>query len=103
MGLSYIDRVAVAVREQLPDELMSDEQGVEDLFRLYGLLALAKGTETTAEDVHDAWAVWTVQRGKDHHCVRPFQELGATTQDEDRPFVEAIHAACRAGLPEARA
>jgi hypothetical protein len=101
MDLNYIDKIAGAIRERVPDELLPDQRGVDDLFRLYGLLALAKGTETTTEDVHDAWAVWMVQQGDDHQSVRPFAELDANTQDEDRPFVEAIHAACREGLPGA--
>lgn len=100
MALSYIDKIAGAIREQVPDEVLpkSDQQGVDDLFRLYGLLALVKGTETNAEDVHDAWTVWMVQCGNDHHSLRPFAELDAETRDEDRPFVDAIHAVCRAGL-----
>lgn len=97
----YIDEVAGAIRRQVPVEQFPNAEGVDDLFRLYGLLALTKGTETTAEDVHDAWAVWMVQRGEAHRSVRPFAQLDGETQDEDRPFVEAIHAACREGLPGA--
>ena len=45
--------------------------------------------------------VWMVQRGEDHQSLRPFVELPAETQDKDRSFVAAIHAACREGLPGA--
>lgn len=86
----------------MSEELLPDAYGVDDLFRLYALLALTKGIGTTAEDVHDAWAVWMVQRGEGHQSVRPFSELDATTRAEDRHFVEAIHAACGEGLPDAR-
>ena len=96
-----MDKIASAVRQRVPDEVLGDEGGADDLFRLYGLLALAKGIDTTAEDVHNAWVVWMVQRGEDHQSLRPFVELPAETQDKDRPFVAAIHAACREGLPGA--
>jgi hypothetical protein len=98
VGLSYIDKVAVAIRERVPHERLPEQQGLDDLFRLYSLLALAKGTRTTAEDVHDAWSVWILQRGEDHESVRPFEELDTATQDQDRAFVEAIHAVCRDDL-----
>jgi hypothetical protein len=52
MDLNYIDRIALVIRQRLPDELVADDSGADDLFRLYGLLALAKGIHTTAEDVH---------------------------------------------------
>lgn len=97
MDLNYVDKVATSIRERVSDQLLPDEQDTDDLFRLYGLLALTKGTETTAEDVHDAWSVWMVQRGKGHESVRPFAELDAKTRKEDLPFVEAIHATCRDG------
>ena len=96
-----MDKIASAVRQRVPDEVLGDEGGADDLFRLYGLLALAKGIDTTAEDVHNAWVVWMVQRGEGHQSLRPFVELPAETQDKDRPFVAAIHAACREGLPGA--
>ena len=61
------------IRQRLPDEVVADDDGADDLFRLYGLLALAKGIDTTAEDVHNAWVVWMVQRGgQDHQSLRPF-------------------------------
>ena len=101
MDLNYIDRIALAIRQRVPDEMVADDSGADDLFRLYGLLALAKGIHTTAEDVHNAWVVWMVQRGEDHQSLRPFAELRAEIQDRDRPFVAAIHATCREGLPGA--
>ena len=61
---------------------MADENGADDLFRLYGLLALAKGLDTTAEDVHNAWVGWMVRRGEDRRSLRPFVELRAETQDK---------------------
>ena len=49
MDLNYIDNIASAIRQRVPDEVLADEDGADDLFRLYGLLALAKGIDTTAD------------------------------------------------------
>ena len=101
MDPNYIDKIALAIRQRMPHEVAADDDAADDLFRLYGLLALVKGIHTTAEDVHNAWVVWMVQRGEDHQALRPFAELGAEIQDRDRPFVAAIHDTCREGLPGA--
>ena len=65
------------------------------LFRLYALLALAKGQALTARDVHNAWAVWMQESDPSHHSIRPFDELDAETQAADEPFVEAIKVVAR--------
>jgi hypothetical protein len=63
---------------------------VRALFRLYALLALAKGVEVTAEDVHNAWAVWMSGENPGHQSLRRFTDLDAETRASDEPFVEAI-------------
>ena len=93
MDLNYIDETAAAIRRRVPTELLPDDDRVDDLFRLYAVLALTKGAETTAEDVHNAWSAWMTQLRKSHPSVRPFDELGPDTQKEDLPFVAAIRAA----------
>jgi hypothetical protein len=71
---------------------LPDEDDLDDLFLLYALLARTKGQAVTSEDVHDAWAVWTLSRGEDHEAIKPYSELDASTRREDQPFVEAIRA-----------
>lgn len=91
---TYIDALADSIRDQTPGDLLPDD--ADDprlLFRLYALLALAKGESVTTRDVHDAWTVWMLDRGQEHESVVPFEQLSPRVQDEDRPFLEAILAA----------
>jgi hypothetical protein len=90
--VTYIDQLAAAIRaETPPDRLPDDQDGIDDLFRLYALLALVKGVSVTTRDVHDAWATWMVNRGEgDHESVVPFDELAPEIQAEDEPFAAAI-------------
>lgn len=77
------DAIDAVTSEQptLPDELA----------RLYALLVLVKGTDTTMEDVHDAWSVWTTPADPEHRCLVPYSELAVDVQDLDGPFQQAIH------------
>jgi hypothetical protein len=100
--MSYLDEVAKAIQALVPKDDMPDEEGTDHLFLLYALLARAKGEAATAEDVHDAWAVWMLARGQDHESIRPYQELDPSTRREDAPFLDAIHEVARE-MPETRA
>ncbi len=89
--MSYITEIAKAIRgEVAPSLLPSDD--TDSLFNTYAVLALAKGTAVTAEDVHNAWAAWMSDRQPDHPSIQPFSALSAAVQREDLPFVAAIHA-----------
>ncbi len=74
--MNYIDEHAEAVREAIPDDAMPQGDTTE-LMRLYALLALSKGATATAEDVHNAWAVWMSSKEADHPSLKPFEELPA--------------------------
>jgi hypothetical protein len=63
------------------------------LANLYALLALTKGEETSLEDVHDAWAVWTATTRGVHRSLIPFAELSPEVQELDRKYVDGIHRA----------
>jgi hypothetical protein len=92
--MTYLDDLAAAIRRHAPaDGLPTPE--LDSLFRLYAVLALAKGEAVTAEDVHNAWAAWTQDSAADHSKVRPFSELDDATQAEDSPYADAIRAAAR--------
>jgi hypothetical protein len=89
--MTYLDEIGSEIERELsPDQIPSD--GAAQLFRLYALLALVKGREVDAGDVHDAWAVWTQERTPTHRSLIPFEQLDSETQAWDEPFVEAIKA-----------
>jgi hypothetical protein len=90
---NYIDAMAEAIRAVTPAGRLPDGDGLDELFRLYALLALVKGKAVTTRDVHDAWAVWMTNRREAHESVVPFDELTPETQGEDEPFVVAIRTA----------
>lgn len=89
--MTYLDKLAVEIEQQIPRELLPDKD-TRLLFRLYALLALVKGTDITAADVHNAWGVWMGESDPGHHSIRPFEELDTGTQATDEPFAEAIRA-----------
>jgi hypothetical protein len=93
--VTYIDQLAAAIRAATPPDRLPEEQdGLDELFRLYALLALVKGEDVSARDVHDAWALWMVNRGEgDHESVIPFDALAPEVRAEDEPFVVAIRRA----------
>jgi hypothetical protein len=76
--------------------LLPDEEGVDDLFRLYALLARFKGQTVTSEDVHDASSLWMLRQDDDHSSLNP-QRARPSTRREDRPFADAIRDVAAAG------
>jgi hypothetical protein len=90
--MSYLTELAEAIREEVDlDALPTDD--TTSLFRIYAVLALAKGSEVTAEDVHNAWVAWMSEKDEDHPSIRPFRELSADVQMQDEPFADAIRSA----------
>jgi hypothetical protein len=88
--MSYLDKTAQAIRDAVPPDLLPAEDDLDQLFRLYAVLARAKGQATTASDVHDAWSAWMLGRGQEHESMRPYEELDSETRREDAPFLKAI-------------
>jgi len=92
--LSYVDALAEAIRRLIPlDLLPSGDTGA--LFRMYTVLAMAKGERVTLEDVHDAWAAWMSGQDPEHQSLKPLGELPAEVQRADEPYLDAIRAAAR--------
>lgn len=91
---NYLDELAIAIYHEISPEALPDKD-TSSLFRLYAVLARAKGEAVTREDVHDAWVAWTLERDPHHRSIRPFKELDTRTQQEDEPFVDAIHQVAR--------
>jgi hypothetical protein len=96
--MSYLDDVATTIRAHVPAEALPSGE-LDALFRLYAVLALAKGDKVTAEDVHNAWAAWMQASDPDHDSLRPVDELDDVTQAADEPYVDAIRAAARELAP----
>lgn len=87
--MSYIQVLADRIRSEIAPELVP-EGDVDALFLLYAVLAKVKGSDVSLEDVHDAWSAWMTLRSERHEAVVPFSQLDQATQEEDRPFQEAI-------------
>ncbi len=88
--MNYLRDTAEAIRQKVPTHLLPDEDSAT-LFLLYAVLARAKGTSVTREDVHNAWVAWMLIQGNEgHESMVPFSKLGPDTRREDEPFVEAI-------------
>lgn len=96
--MNYIEKDAALIREKLPEGAEIPDNA-DTLFHIYAVLMRAKGGETSASDVHDAWSAWMTGTNSEHKSVEPFAELESETQAEDGPFLLAIRraAATRAG------
>lgn len=81
--MNYIQRIIDSLSKRLPD-------CGPDLLAFYALLTLSRGTSTSLEDVHDAWAAWRNTTRPDHAALIPFNELDPVTQELDRKYAEAI-------------
>lgn len=93
--MSYVDELAEAIRRLIPPQLLP-EGDTAPLFRMYAVLALAKGEAVVLEDVHDAWAAWMSGQDREHQALRPLPELPAGVQRADQPYLDAIRAVARA-------
>lgn len=81
--MNYIYDITEDILSELPDLNYN-------LAQLYALLVLVQGVNTTLEDVHDAWAVWTQNSRPDHKSLVPFKELTSEVQELDRKYRDAI-------------
>jgi hypothetical protein len=96
--LSYVDELAEAIRGRVAPQRLPDGDTTA-LFRMYAVLAMAKGDRVVLEDVHDAWAAWMSEQDPNHQSLRPLQELPAEVQRADQPFLDAIRVvACDRGI-----
>jgi len=89
LGMNYLDQIAESIQGEVsPDKLPNESTA--SLFRLYAVLALAKGTSVTPTDVHNAWSAWMIEQDPNHESIKPFAALSAEIQREDEPYVQAI-------------
>jgi hypothetical protein len=90
--LNYVD----AVREELAKHIRVGK----GLMRVYSLLVMVKGEETTLKDVHDAWSVninetWDRESNGQHWSLIPFEKLKPETQAKDQNYVDGIRETAR--------
>jgi hypothetical protein len=87
--MNYLDRIADQIRREVSPDDLPDENTVQ-LFRLYAVLALAKGGDVTMQDVHNAWSAWMLQHDPEHESIKPYGELDPEVKREDEPYLTAI-------------
>ena len=87
--MSYLDDIAGEIERRVDPRLLPSD-GSRELFRLYAVLALAKGPAVRVDDIHDAWVAWELGRDACHRSIKPFDELDAETQAADEPFARAV-------------
>lgn len=91
---SYLAEVAALIKAELPRDATPPKDS-DYLFLLYAVLMRSKGVEVTSADVHDAWAAWMLQTDPEHRSIVPYEKLDRETQQQDEPYVQAIHRAAR--------
>ena len=89
--MNYLDSIARQIRELVPKSELPEED-THTLFRIYAVLALAKGKSVAATDVHNAWVAWMLGIDPKHDALLPFAELDEATAADDLVYVEAIRA-----------
>lgn len=89
--MNYLDDIANKIRAAVPPSHLPHDD-THDLFRMYALLLLAKGTSVNAVDVHNAWVAWMAGREPQHESLMPFRDLPSDVAVQDAPYVEAIRA-----------
>ena len=89
--MNYIDELAGDIyRESGPNPQPLGWYEDRILYRIYAVLALAKGESVTNEDVHNAWAAWACEDNDTHPSLIPFDDLELRVQQLDEPYTMAI-------------
>lgn len=83
---SYLDQIAQRIGNNCGMSLAIKDDAT--LLRIYAVLCLATGEETTCEDVHNAWVA--AKGASPHRSAVPFFDLDYSTQKLDEPFRLAI-------------
>ena len=92
---NYIREVAERIRAKVDQSELPDD-GLDELFDSYAVLALSKGEETTNEDVHNAWSAWATKYDPQNTSLVPFERLSTNIQEEDSKFTLAIRDTAKA-------
>ncbi len=92
--MNYLESLAKEIQRAVAGDALPDDD-TSGLFLMYAVVLLARGEDTSREDVHNAWVAWMIAKGEQHESMVPFAELPAATQAEDSPFVLAIRSVAR--------
>ncbi len=88
MTLSYLSNIAAQIRDEVPPDLLPNED-TDLLFLICAVLALERRGNVRPEDVHNAWAAWMTYRDPSHESIKPYDQLDREVRNEDQPFLEA--------------
>ncbi len=86
---NYIRELAQQIRAKV-NQTDLPNRGLDELFDSYAVLALAKGSNVTNEDVHNAWSAWATKYAPDSESLVPYDELSEKVQQDDTRFTAAI-------------
>lgn len=87
--MNYLLEIVGLIRDALDKDRLPDEP-VDGLLRIYAVLVLAVGPSLTAEDVHNCWVAWMLDKDPAHPALVPFAQLDGETAQQDEPFVRAL-------------
>ena len=85
--MNYIDEIAIRIATELED---NEPENYMLLYRLYALLALTQGINTSNNDIHDAWSVWQLSIDPKHRSLIPFNALSHEVRMLDTLYRDAV-------------
>jgi hypothetical protein len=81
--MNYIQEIESKLFEKLPE-------CPHNLVRLYALLVLTTGENTSWGNVHDAWAIWANHLTPQHKSLVEFELLHPSVKELDAKYAVAI-------------
>ncbi|MEV3906315.1 RipA family octameric membrane protein [Streptomyces canus] len=87
--MNYLEQVATYIQAEIPATALPPGD-VDDLLNMYAALALAKGVDVIASDVHDVWSAWQMRTNPSHASLLPYDQLSPSAQQQDAVYVLAI-------------
>jgi hypothetical protein len=91
---SYIADIADDIQAAVPPKSLPAGD-TDELFLIYALLALAKGVDVEARDIHNAWAAWMSTKDPHHESIVPYEDLSPDVRREDDPYLAAVRSVAR--------
>jgi predicted lipase len=70
----------------------------EEEVRMYALVVMNEGLNSTLEHVHNAWATYRATNGHSYIDAIPFNQLSTDVQEINATALDAVHTVARAYL-----